>query len=323
MSGSEGAPELTKPLTFCNAIFFFYACGCRAPEPFFCCRPHPDDSSGAVKCRHETPSVIIAKLPHASVDPASLEFVREVDTAERIDLAILGNIPQDEIDSLPERVDGTFTAAQVASRWRARQKALLTFSPDAVPFVPKSYAAAPTPTPASELGDVTTLEGPSDTVEEKLVESAKEGTDNAEQDEECQQDGECQQDTKSEKLQSDPPVIAEEMVCEEVARPDDDDDDDSESSEEFFDTEQNAASESSVSSRETTPKPEEQPGSSGTLATDAISYDEMMLFWALVNNETASQTNKASSWGISSLLGGIGDATDSRQGRCEGDRDYT
>ncbi|KAI0856831.1 hypothetical protein F4860DRAFT_518493 [Xylaria cubensis] len=307
MSGPEGTPELTELLTFCNAIFFFYACGCRAPEPFFCCRPHPDDSLETVKCRHETPSVIIAKLPHAcktgkteactAVDPASLEFVREVDTAERIDLAILGNIPQDEIDSLPERVDGAFTAAQIASRWRARRKALLTFSPNATPFVPKSYTTAAIRTPASELGDVTTPEDQSDTVGNIPVDSAKEGIDGAERDEECQQD------TESEKPQSDPPVIVEEMVCEEVARPNDDDDDnDSECSEEFFDTEKDAASESSVSRADNTPKPEEQPGSS-TLAKDTISYDEMMLFWGLVSNETASQTNKASSWGISSLLG--------------------
>ncbi|KAI0188674.1 hypothetical protein EV127DRAFT_434010 [Xylaria flabelliformis] len=225
---------------------------------------------------------------------------QHVDTAERIDLAILGNIPQDEIDSLPERVDGAFTAAQIASRWRARRKALLTFSPNATPFVPKSYTTAAIRTPASELGDVMTPEDQSDTVGNIPVESAKEGLDSAELDEEYQQD------TESEKPQSDPPVIVEEMVCEEVARPndddDDDDDDDSECLEEFFDTDQNAASESSVHSRENTPKPEE-PESSSTLATDTISYDEMMLFWGLVSNETASQTNKASSWGISSLLG--------------------
>ncbi|KAI1738722.1 hypothetical protein F4680DRAFT_449836 [Xylaria scruposa] len=306
ISEPKKALEDVEPLTFCNAIFFFYACGCRAPEPIFCCRPRPDDPPGVVKCRHETPSVIIAKLPHAcktgkteactAVDPALLEFVREVDTAERIDIATLGDIPQDEIDSLPERVDGAFTAAQVAFRWRARPKMPPAFSPDAVPFVPKSYTTAPIPTPPSMLGDETTLEDQSDTVGNILVDHSAEDDkdiDSAERDEECEKD------TESKKLQDDPPVIAEETVCEEVAQPEDDD---SECSEEFFDTEQSAASESSISRAEYTPEPEE-PGSS-TLVTDTISYDEMMLFWALIDNKTAaSQTDKASSWGISSLLG--------------------
>ncbi|KAI0551189.1 hypothetical protein F4679DRAFT_144488 [Xylaria curta] len=304
ISEPEGAPENVEPLTFCNALFFFYACGCRAPEPIFCCRPHPDDSLGAVKCRHETPSVTIAKLPHGcktgkteactAVDPASLEFVREADTAERIDLATLGDIPQDEIDSLPERVDGAFTAAQVAFRWRARRKISPAFSPDAVPFVPKSYATAPVPTPPSVLGDETTLEDQSDTVGEILVDDAKEEIDSASRDEECEQDRE------SEKLQDNSPEVAEETVREEVARPDDNDDG-SEGSEEFFDTEQQkAASESSIT-RENTPEPEEPEPS-----IDIISYDEMMLFWALIENKTGTnQTEKpsSSSWGISSLLG--------------------
>ncbi|KAI1747164.1 hypothetical protein F4782DRAFT_535690 [Xylaria castorea] len=310
MSESERALELARPSTFCKAIFFLYACGCRTPEPFFCCRPCPDVSPGVVPasnpCRHETPSVVLAKLPHAcktgkteacvAVDPALLEFVREVDTAERLDLVILSDIPRDEINTtLPERVDGEFTVGQIAARYLNRRRNPPAFSPDIAPFVPRSCVAASLPTPASVRGDVMALKDLSNAVGNILSDGTEERINGVER------DGEYQQDGESENLQNDC-VIAEETVRERAIQPVDDN---SEGSEEFVDIEllaptHSADSESSISRAEHTPKPEE-PESSAS-ATDIRGYDDMMMFWSLDDNETARKIETASCWCISSLF---------------------
>ncbi|KAI0451394.1 hypothetical protein F5B21DRAFT_487400 [Xylaria acuta] len=305
ISEPERALDLARPSTFCKAFFFFYACGCRTPEPFFCCRPHPDVSPRVVHasnpCQHETPSVVVAKLPHAckagkteacgAVDPALLAFVREVDTAERLDLTILRGIPRDEIDTaLPKRVDGAFTVGQVAVRSLDRRGNSPAFSP------------------ASVRSDVMAVEDPSDAVGNReddrvvqsvrhggahiLIDSTREDMDGVERGGD-QRDGEFQQGRKNS-------VIAE-TVCEEVRQPEDDD---GEGSEEFFDIEtlaptpEYAVSESSTSRAERTVKSNE-PESAG----DIGGYDDMMMFWALDDNKSAHQIGKTSSWSISSLLG--------------------
>ncbi|KAI0399715.1 hypothetical protein F4802DRAFT_620844 [Xylaria palmicola] len=124
-------PACAPGSPFCEALLFFYACGCRERDPFFCCRP-PPPADGSPQphnpCRHETPSVVLAKLPHAcgsrlgrapacgAADPGARAFVREVDTAERLELAVLDGLARGEIDgALPRRVEGSFTVSQLAA----------------------------------------------------------------------------------------------------------------------------------------------------------------------------------------------------------------
>ncbi|GAP90387.1 hypothetical protein SAMD00023353_4900430 [Rosellinia necatrix] len=170
------------PSSFCQAIVFFYACGCRAPEPVYCCQPVPGSGeadaagvggsgSGSNPCRHEKPELVVAKLPLAcgsriggsaacgAEDPGAREFVREVDTAERLELVVLSDpaaLPTSSsgdgaaaavavADALPAKVDGEFTVSQVVSGAKpARTK---KFSPTAAPFVPGSWAGVSPPPP--------------------------------------------------------------------------------------------------------------------------------------------------------------------------------
>lgn len=283
-----------------------------------CCQPHPNDPQQQIyannPCQHETPSVIIAKLPHSckaelgnteacyAEDPASKEFVREVDTAERLDLATI-RIPSVEVDTaLPERIDGNFTAGQIALKASVTQRNPPAFSADALPFVPRSFSTAPIRSPASTPGDMMALdEDLDDAVENTLIDSTKEDIVN------LQQDGEGQPDEKSDNLQSDD-VKGEETVHEEVTQPSDTE---SESSDEFFDIEmpptlEYVISESSTAREENTVIKPEEPELELELESSAEnegSYDDMITLWALDDDDQAAdQTTKPSSWGISSLL---------------------
>jgi hypothetical protein len=162
-TGSMYTKEAAVP--FCHAIVFYHSCGCRIPEPFFCCRParkQQQQPSEQDPCQHENPALIIAILPHScslrignteacSVeDPGAKEFVREVDTAETLDLVVL----EPEVDlnikpTLPERVAVGATAEDAASAHRLKRHALLhkpRISARAAPFVPRSFVSArPTP----------------------------------------------------------------------------------------------------------------------------------------------------------------------------------
>ncbi|KAI0438609.1 hypothetical protein F4803DRAFT_85922 [Xylaria telfairii] len=297
-SNPEIGLNLPKPSPSCQAVFFYYACGCRAPKPIFCCQPYPNAPQQQIyannPCQHKTPSVIIAKLPHSckaeignteacrAEDPAAKEFVREVDTAERLDLATF-HIPSVDVDkTLPKRIDGDFTAGQVALRALTTRKNPPTFRPDALPFVPRSTA----PIDPHDVGNT-------------FTDSTKKDIGHAEK------DGKGQPDGKS--VQSDG-VTGEETVREttqpeEVTQPDDGES--SEGSDEFFDietppTSEYAASESTTSRAEQTvasleePEPRVESGSS---------YDDMMMLWALEDDQAARQTTKTYSWSISSLLG--------------------
>ncbi|KAI0467644.1 hypothetical protein F4859DRAFT_517809 [Xylaria cf. heliscus] len=267
----------TGPSPFCEAIYFYYACGCRTPNPIFCCQPQPNVSSRQLRannpCQHKTSSVVIAKLPHSckaklgkteachAEDPATREFVREVDTAERLDLAIIG-IPHDEIDkAFPMRVDGEFTVGQVAIRYLIRRRENSpALPPDVTPSVLRSCAPASIPVPASLQNDMKVFQTSSDAVSNRLSDNTKEEA------------------TKHEGGNS-------------------------EGANEFFDAEplprtaEYVVDESS-SRAEHTVKPEEPESS-----TPVADYDDMMMFWALDDDKAVHQTAKTSGWGISSLLG--------------------
>ncbi|KAJ8107903.1 hypothetical protein ONZ43_g6586 [Nemania bipapillata] len=126
--------------SFCQAIVFFYTCGCRKPEPVYCCQP-PDSSSGSGKTNP------CKSLACGAQDPGAKEFIREVDTAERLELAVLspreGNHaaivggPQKDGVELPCKVEGEFTVNDVVSKSRSRnKKTKKVFSATATPFVP-------------------------------------------------------------------------------------------------------------------------------------------------------------------------------------------
>ncbi|KAI8957178.1 hypothetical protein F5Y11DRAFT_352823 [Daldinia sp. FL1419] len=90
----------------CQFITFYHACGCRSyRDSVYLC------SHGA--CQHTTSTVLLGELPFACglypgrspacsiEDPAKKEFVREVDTADRLEkLLILPNCTQADIDAL-------------------------------------------------------------------------------------------------------------------------------------------------------------------------------------------------------------------------------
>ncbi|KAI0114307.1 hypothetical protein GGR51DRAFT_439770 [Nemania sp. FL0031] len=157
------APPLPRrSSSFCQAIMFFYACGCRSTEPVYFCQPPDGADPQENPCKHETPEMIVAKLPHAckrqlgtseacgAEDPGTKEFVREVDTAERLDLAVLDSLEKEVIDTaLPDKVEGEFTVDEVLSRSKSckKKKSRSTFSATATPFVPQSATYVPSFTP--------------------------------------------------------------------------------------------------------------------------------------------------------------------------------
>ncbi|KAI1813606.1 hypothetical protein GGS20DRAFT_472847 [Poronia punctata] len=145
-------------LAFCQAIIFFHSCGCRTPESFFCCRPTGIQSENNL-CRHATPNIVVAILPHScslrignteacsAEDPGAHEFVREVDTAEALDLVVIGpESVSDFITLLPERIDVAINAENVSSQYIQRRRAMRRprISARAEPFVPCSSGSAPT-----------------------------------------------------------------------------------------------------------------------------------------------------------------------------------
>lgn len=193
----------TGPSSFCQAIVSFYSCGCRDPQPVFCCRPPtnlPGDTLGSPQsnpCRHENVTLFVTKLPHAcrlrlgnseacgAEDAGAKGFVREVDTAERLELAVVAGVTKEAIDhSLPGKIEGEFTAHTVASKYRRGRSS--KFSPTAAPFVPRLSACVTTVTPT--VGEVDQGETANDTSMDNIKLEA---------------DGGHQQEEKSEDRQND------------------------------------------------------------------------------------------------------------------------
>ncbi|KAK5633806.1 hypothetical protein RRF57_009520 [Xylaria bambusicola] len=143
-------PTFSTARSFCQAIYFYYICGCRT-NPVFCCQPSVNSSTKAGNpCRHEQPVLVVAKLPRAcgkllgssaacdAEDPGAKRFVREADTSERLELAVSDGLKQDMVrDALPEKVEGTFTIDEVVSKSRRREKFKSFLSATATPFIPR------------------------------------------------------------------------------------------------------------------------------------------------------------------------------------------
>lgn len=117
-------------------------------------------------CQHKNPALVVAILPHScslrignteacsAEDPGAKEFVREVDTAETLDLVVLApEIASDIKTALPARVAVGATAEDAVSAHRLKKPATLhrpRISARAAPFVPRSFASA-RPTPIGQL----------------------------------------------------------------------------------------------------------------------------------------------------------------------------
>ncbi|KAI2641338.1 hypothetical protein GGS21DRAFT_547707 [Xylaria nigripes] len=163
----RGAQQSQSGISFCEALFFFYSCGCRSRHAVMCCRPQRHDGV----CQHEKPTIVVAKLPFAcqarsdaaSVpgetdrcrieDPGVKKFVREVDTAESLDLLVLDDCPGTDLNTaLPLKVRYPFTLVDVLHR-RNELKGLNSskgLSARAVEFVPTS-AVVPDPRTNEEI----------------------------------------------------------------------------------------------------------------------------------------------------------------------------
>ncbi|KAJ2973282.1 hypothetical protein NUW58_g8975 [Xylaria curta] len=163
------APRFMQASPSCQAIFFYYTCGCRTLEPIFCCQPHTDTDLSAPSQVHvglwDTDSKTEACTAE---DPGARKFVREADTALPLELAKLGGILRDDIDaSLPKKMESSFTAAQVALK-DSIVNGKRRFSPNAAPFVPRSgvFATTLAPVPAPEqVVDADTTPTDTDTIQ--------------------------------------------------------------------------------------------------------------------------------------------------------------
>ncbi|KAI0397848.1 hypothetical protein F5Y17DRAFT_413760 [Xylariaceae sp. FL0594] len=167
--------EATAP--FCQGIVFYHSCGCRVPEPFFCCRPAQKQQIHPAKgnpCPHRNPALVVAVLPHScglrigntaassSEDPGAKEFVREIDTAETLDLVVVEPATDGNgMTSLPDRVAAGATAEIAASAFRRERSAALhrpCISAKAHPFVPRFFGnVRPTPIRPPVLADPTRI----------------------------------------------------------------------------------------------------------------------------------------------------------------------
>ncbi|KAI0429458.1 hypothetical protein F5Y09DRAFT_356940 [Xylaria sp. FL1042] len=187
---SSHDPVSQAESSFCQAIFFFHACGCRTPEPFFVCQPPSHSQMDTVSlCRHEEPALVVAKLPHACEQcigngkvcdakdlSATTEFVREVDTAEQLELVVSKRFNQVNIhDCLPKKVEGTFTVDKIVSKLCRDGKCRSTLSATAAPFVPRleAYSTVMANTAASTDGAETPYENHVQPPGDMLVGDAK------------------------------------------------------------------------------------------------------------------------------------------------------
>ncbi|KAI2464257.1 hypothetical protein F4781DRAFT_80480 [Annulohypoxylon bovei var. microspora] len=102
--------------TTCQAIVCYHSCGCKSNKDvvYFCTRPN---------CRHETSSLVVAGLPFACgsqsgrseackmEDIAKKEFVREVDTADKLEsFVVLPECTRDDVDALVSPWTGPLTS---------------------------------------------------------------------------------------------------------------------------------------------------------------------------------------------------------------------
>ncbi|KAI2617510.1 hypothetical protein GGS26DRAFT_603162 [Hypomontagnella submonticulosa] len=105
-SVSPTAPQLPPAGPMCQAIVFYHICGCKSSgEPVRFCN--------ARGCTHESSTLVVGELPFACQskdgrsgscrveDPAKTRFVREIDSATKIqNLMVLPGVVKEDIESL-------------------------------------------------------------------------------------------------------------------------------------------------------------------------------------------------------------------------------
>ncbi|KAI3319569.1 hypothetical protein HD806DRAFT_548133 [Xylariaceae sp. AK1471] len=306
---TEPTQAVTQGPAFCQAMFFFHSCGCRTPEPIFCCQPYTYSSTldplDTNPCQHKNPAVVLAMLPHscnsqignseacATEDPGAREFVREADTAERLDLVVLDNCPQSDINTtLPAKVDVASTIDDVVSQYqrdKSRRRHKKAISATAAPFVPglkARVAALPSPRPIGEILELAHETRNETETDEKFV-AVEDTIDIAEQ----AQHGRNQPHQK-ESQQEDCVIVKETTPCE-VLQSLEPESNNSESSDEFYDSELPA---STLITTVNTEEPESLEGS----------YDDLLTFWALGDGVDEPNHRNTGYWGISSFLGRLG-----------------
>ncbi|KAI0542573.1 hypothetical protein GGR58DRAFT_254238 [Xylaria digitata] len=305
----DAASQTSTQSSSCQAIFFFYTCGCRTLEPFYCCQPssRPQDATGN-PCTHENPTLLTAKLPHScnrllgsseacgAEDPAKKEFVREVDTAERLELVMSTGIQRDNIHNvLPKKVNGDFTIDQVAPKPKHDEKRKSTFSPTAEPFVPRS---APGSTAAKEGNADTACGDGAKTVSDTSV-------DNAEVDADGGVSEERGEEEKSEKRQNNSSKLVEAIRAEPT--PDTNGEDD-----EFIDIELDDIivykGETQVTEPDTPPDTSAAEDTSETKEPESTTqpedpYDEMMRYYGAPEDKKKPKPTRTCYWAVATIFG--------------------
>ncbi|KAI1294337.1 hypothetical protein F5Y03DRAFT_318314 [Xylaria venustula] len=339
---------------FCSALYFYYACGCRAPEPIFCCQPstqsRTDDKN---PCKHEKPTMVIAKLPHACghlvgdseacgvADLGAKEFVREVDTAERLEIVVSKEIDQDEIDDvLPQKMDSAFAVDEVVPSSLRIERPRSTFSATAAPFVPHAVSCSTVreePDPKIDCAKTVckiedeTTKNIDIKVSEKMPVVGNSKEDQKDENDKSWQDGDSNEETvqyvksewddeslcdgQSDRVEETPHEKTEPTELEDSAGETKDP--------ELFDIElvdhsrrliasegeSNSSTPSSPTAEQATEKDDDDLDFDDLeLNAEQVgrpSYDDMLNFWALDEdkNRALSKSPKKSYWNIASLLG--------------------
>ncbi|KAI1373321.1 hypothetical protein F4677DRAFT_228175 [Hypoxylon crocopeplum] len=110
-SQEDAANKPQKPIG-CDAIVFYHTCGCRKGDrPIYLCRTND--------CKHEMSNLLVGGLPYACRQPersgaceikdrAEVEFVREIDTADRLEsFLILTKCTKADIDTITPSSTGS------------------------------------------------------------------------------------------------------------------------------------------------------------------------------------------------------------------------
>ncbi|KAI0880516.1 uncharacterized protein GGS22DRAFT_197445 [Annulohypoxylon maeteangense] len=130
-------------MSACQAITFYHSCGCKSNKDlvYFCTTPN---------CQHEASNLVVGGLPFACgsqqgrseackvEDKAKKEFVREVDTADKLqELMVLPECTKEDITALVSPWTGSLTPdGEFYSHYRRRHAAESDDSPskEAPPF---------------------------------------------------------------------------------------------------------------------------------------------------------------------------------------------
>ncbi|KAI1824088.1 hypothetical protein F4861DRAFT_539403 [Xylaria intraflava] len=309
-------PGAQSGTPFCEALFFFYDCGCRSRDPVICCRAR--QLPGDLSCQHEKPTLVVARIPHAckagspseynpgesdrcrAEDPGAKQFAREVDTAERLELLVLDDCARADLDAaLPARVDAPFTLVDVLHRRNEiMNRGSGGLRPTAVEFVPSFMVPSSSPV-VKEIIDV--VQGSRNEPTEDIVgtEDDTNGDEGGQLDVECavptpghlpDEDDELELTTPD--TTPDESISEEEPTSEEILTSDEDPISEEESASEESALEEEPTSEA--------PTPEEVPTPEGPINP----HDDMILIWQL-QDAMAEQEAAAKSSGLTSFFGGI------------------